>query len=78
MPRHKSALFASVTIAFMAKQNSKTTNIFYKEHTMLMICSVHLPAWFAVKATLEILISLCNILCCAFLQGRLVLPALYS
>lgn len=45
---------------------------------MLMVSSVHLPAWFAVKATLEILVSLCNILCCAFLQGRLVLPALYS
>ena len=43
-----------------------------------MVCFLHLPVWEPIKATLEILLSLCNILCFSSLQGRLVLPALYS
>ena len=43
-----------------------------------MVCFLHLPVWEAIKATLEILLSLCNILCFSSLQGRLVQPALYS
>lgn len=43
-----------------------------------MVCFVHLPVWVAIKATLEILLSLCNILCFSFLRGRLFLPVLYS
>ena len=34
-----------------------------------MSCFVHLPVWVAIKATLEMLLSLCNILCFSFLQA---------